>query len=110
MKVLAIQGGVSKELLSFLGRIIVHDGPKEELEFLFPKHRDGQATFVEVTLIEGRLQDGRPAMWLRDHPDMDTVTWPLDPADFVQLTGQTREQEREVIVSAIRRTGQGSKP
>ena len=92
--VLAIEGGVSRELLSFMGRVIVHDS-KKELEFLFPKYRDGQVRFVEAILTEGgRLLDGRPVMWLRDHPEMDTVRWPLDERDFVQLTGQTRRQEQ----------------
>lgn len=82
MKVLAIEGGVSKELLSFMGQVIVHDGTLKELEFLFPKWKDGQVRFVEVSMDGGTLNDGRPTLWLRDHPDMDTVTWPLDPKDF----------------------------
>jgi hypothetical protein len=100
VKVLAIEGGASHELLSFMGRVIVHDGTVKELEFLFPK---GQVHFVEVVLEGGTLRDGRPTIWLREHPDMDTVTWPLDPADFVPLTGETREQAQRTIVAALRR-------
>jgi len=106
MKVLAIEGGVSGELLSFMGRIIVHDGTMEELLFLFPKHRDGQVNFVELVLEDGNhLRDGRPTMWLRDHPDMDTVQWPLREQDFVRLRGQSRKQEAEIIANAIRKAG-----
>lgn len=105
MKVLAIEGGASQELLSFGGRVIVHDN-KWELEFLFPKYRDGQVRFMEVELEGGKLKDGRPTMALRDHPDMDTVRWPLSEADFIQLRGQTREQEAEIIAAQIRRAGQ----
>lgn len=102
MKVLAIEGGASRELLSFGGAVIVHDGSTHELEFLFPKYRDGQVRFIEVDLVEdNRLQDGRMTMWLRDHPDMDTVEWPLDPAKFVPLQGQTKEQENEIIAAGI---------
>lgn len=104
MKVLAIEGGVSGELLSFMGRVIVHDGPRQELEFLFPKYRDGQVRFVEVNLAgSDTLQDERPTMWLRDHPSMEMVRWPLNPADFVPLTGETKKQEAEKILAAIRR-------
>ena len=106
MKVLAIEGGASRELLSFMGQVIIHDGTVNELQFLFPKYRDGQVRFVEVTIEGGTLQDGRPVMWLRDHPDMDTVQWPLREQDFVPLTGQTRRQEAEIIAAGIRRAGQ----
>jgi hypothetical protein len=81
-KVLAIEGGLSKELLSFMGQVIVHDGTMKELEFLFPKWKDGQVRFVVVEAEDGKLRDGRLTMWLRDHPDMDLVTWPLDPKKF----------------------------
>lgn len=103
MKVLAIEGGASQELLSFRGRVIVHDGPKKELEFLFPKYIDGQVRFVEVELKGGTLRDGRPVMWLRDHPDMDMVRWPLREADFVLVRGQTRRQDAEIIAAQLQR-------
>lgn len=106
MKVLAIEGGMSRELLSFLGRVIVHDGSREELEFLFPKWKNGQVRFVEVMLSEGyHLQDGRPTMWLRDHPDMDMVRWPLDRRDFNLVDGSSRN-DGAVITAAIRRAGE----
>ena len=82
MKVLAVQGGASGELLSFRGQVIVHDGTMEELEFLFPKWVDGQVKFVELELVGGSIADGRPVMWLKDHPDLDMVRWPLRREDF----------------------------
>lgn len=105
----AIEGGVSRELLSFMGRVIVHDNLRE-LEFLFPKYRDGQVRFVEVELDGDRLRDGRPTMPLKDHPDMDMVTWPINPANFVRLTGQTKAEEAQIVAAAIRRSGQRRLP
>lgn len=112
MRVLAIEGGASRELLSFMGQVIVHDGDIRELQFLFPKYRDGQVRFVEVELVEGSgtLKDGRPTLWLRDHPDMDMVRWPLREEDFVQLTGETREQANEAIAAGIRRAAEQAPP
>lgn len=78
----ALKGGVSGELLSYRGRVMVHDN-KVELEFLFPKWRDGQVEFVEVRVNDGTLShDGRPTMPIAEHPDLDMVKWPLNPADF----------------------------
>ena len=106
----AIEGGASRELLSFQGLVIVHDN-KRELEFLFPKYRDGQVRFVEVILGEGNiLQDGRPTMWLRDHPDMDTVRWPLREEDFVQLKGVPREQEHRLIAAGVQEAAKLAPP
>jgi hypothetical protein len=69
----AIVGGTSGELLTYRGRAIVHDD-KSEMEYLLPNSR-----IIRVT--DGDL--GQPVMQLRDHPDMASVKWPLDRADFV---------------------------
>lgn len=60
-------GVVSGEILTYQGRAIVHEN-KQELEYLFPANR-------VVPL---------PSYWgeeltfpLKDHPDMDTVQFPL---------------------------------
>jgi hypothetical protein len=60
-------GAVSGEILTFQGRALVHEN-KQELEYLFPANR--------VVLL--------PSYWgeelvlpLKDHPDMDTVQFPL---------------------------------
>lgn len=61
-------GASSGEILTYRGFAIVHEN-KRELEYLFPANR--------VVPI--------PAYWgldltipLKDHPDMDTVVFPLD--------------------------------
>lgn len=65
-------GGITRELLTHQGRAILHDD-KAELEFLFP--------FAQVTKVtDGDL--GQPWMWLRDHPDMAAVRFPLRREDF----------------------------
>jgi hypothetical protein len=68
----ALKGGVSGELISWQGRVLVHDNPRE-LQYLFPK--------MEVVEIPVN-PDGRPTMWVGDHPELATVQWPLDPKDF----------------------------
>jgi hypothetical protein len=101
----ALQGGVSGELLSFRGRVLVHDN-RAEMEFLFPKHKDGQVRIIEVKVIGATLvHDGRPTMPLKNHPDLDMVKWPLDPKKFVPVTGDGR-RDREAIVAGIRRAGE----
>lgn len=71
-RVYAMVGPVSGELLSHEGRVICHDN-RRELEWLFP-----QVRVVEVP----RAGLGRPLMSLRNHPDMQGVTWPLNPDEF----------------------------
>lgn len=67
------------EPLSWRGRVLVHDGPAAEVEFILPTVRT-----VEVAgpteRVAARL--GRPVMRLRDHPDLASVRWPLDRRDF----------------------------
>jgi len=65
----ALKGSVSGELLTYGGRILVH-GDRGELEWLFPNER--------VVAYDGAL----PTLPVRDHPDMDAVTWPLKKEDF----------------------------
>lgn len=65
----ALRGSVSGELLTYGGRILVH-GDRGELEFLFP----GEG----VVPYDGAL----PTMCIADHPDMASVTWPLNRKDF----------------------------
>jgi len=69
----ALRGDVSRELLSYRGQVLVH-GDRAELEFLIPYG----AKTVEVNL--DRL--GRPYLWIRHHPEMTWVTWPLRKEDF----------------------------
>lgn len=68
----ALWGDLANSYLTFHGRVIVH-GDRAELEHLFPKQR-----VVPVP-------DGLPAdelFWLRHHPDMADVTFPLQREDF----------------------------
>jgi hypothetical protein len=72
----ALKGELSGELISYGGRVLVHDNPRE-LQFLFPK-----MTVVEVSMNGDGLADGRATMPVRDHPQLVDVTWPLDPNNF----------------------------
>ncbi|HET9234929.1 MAG TPA: hypothetical protein VFP10_12380 [Candidatus Eisenbacteria bacterium] len=69
----------SGEPFSFRGKVILHDGPAAEVEYILPTVRT-----VEVRgpaeRVSARL--GRPVMRLRDHPDLASVRWPLDRRDF----------------------------
>lgn len=75
----AMVGSVTGEILSYAGRMVLHDN-RAELEWLCPG--------VRVVELPGRSPEevahryGRPAMLLRDHPDMAPVRWPLDRRDF----------------------------
>lgn len=74
----AIEGKRSGELLSYRGAVLYHDN-KRELEWLFPKqYASGAYRTVELP-VSGI---GRPIMRLADHPDMQAVRFPLDPAEF----------------------------
>jgi len=69
----AMVGRRSGELLSYGGRVLVHDN-RDELQFLFPRAR-----IVRVT--DGEL--GQPTMSIKQHPSMVSVSWPLRREDFV---------------------------
>lgn len=76
----AMAGHLSREVLSFEGRMVVHPD-RAELEFLI----GDSARLVELTGStpeEVAHRYGRPAMLLRHHPDMAAVTWPLDRKAF----------------------------
>lgn len=104
MRVFAIEGALSRELMTFMGRVIVHDNLRE-MEFLFPKYRDGRYRFVEVDLDgDVQLLDGRGILWLKDHPDMDLVRWPLREQDFIPLTGETKRQLTEKMLAVLHRS------
>lgn len=75
----AMIGTATGEILSYRGRMVLHDNPAE-LDWLLPGTR-----VVELrgtTPAEVGVRYGRPAMLLRDHPDMASVRWPLDRKDF----------------------------
>lgn len=60
-------GRTTKDALSYKGKIIVHDNA-EELAYLFPNER--------VAPLPSYVDDSL-TMSLKDHPDMDSVQFPL---------------------------------
>lgn len=60
-------GRTTKDALSYRGKIIVHDN-KAELEFLFPNERVAPLP---------KYVDSSLTIALKDHPDMDSIQWPL---------------------------------
>ena len=71
MRLWALVGASTGELLSYRGAVMVHED-RAELEYLVPGTRT----------VEVPADLGQPLMALRDHPDMAAVTWPLDRRDF----------------------------
>jgi hypothetical protein len=67
----AIMGNQTHDLLTYGGRVIVHEN-KAEMAFLFPTH----------TVIEFEPRPNDPVMELTDHPDLASTTFPLNRADF----------------------------
>lgn len=63
----AIVGRNSGELLSWRGRVLVHDD-KSEVEFLLPNER--------VVPLPSWIDESL-TMALKDHPDMEAVQFPL---------------------------------
>jgi hypothetical protein len=55
---------------TFKNRVLVHDC-REEMEFLFPRHK-----IVEVT------GTSMPIMWVKHHPQVQSVTFPIDRSTF----------------------------
>lgn len=70
-KVYALVGAVTGEFLTYQGAVLCH-GDKAELQWLVPNAR-----VVELPSIIGL-----PKMWLKDHPDMAAVRWPLTKEQF----------------------------
>lgn len=69
----ALQGTTSRDLLTWGGRVLVHDS-RAELEFLF-------AGDVRVTECPRDIPPEQ-TLDIRHHPQLAAVTWPLDPEDF----------------------------
>lgn len=75
----ALKGGVSGELISYGGRVLVHDN-RRELDYLFPNL---EVVEIKVGDDDG-LYAGRPTMSVKEHPQVaDNVQWPLDKNDWV---------------------------
>lgn len=82
MKVFALQGGASRELISYHGLVLIHDN-RAEMEWLFPMMDVVEVTIIEGTMAYGSLKDGRATMSIKDHPQFEGVSWnPLRKEDF----------------------------
>jgi hypothetical protein len=68
----ALQGETSKELLTYGGRVLVHDNPTE-LEFLIAGAR--------VVAVPRDIPPDQ-TMPVRYHPSLVSVRWPLRREDF----------------------------
>lgn len=68
----AMEGPNSKQLLSYQGKVLVHDD-RAELEFLFPGVR-----VVEPGVALAQY-DTLP---VKEHPDLGHLEWPLRREDF----------------------------
>lgn len=68
MKKWCLVGASSGEVLTYQMRAIVHEN-KRELEYLFPANR---------VVPLPNYWDEAATIPLKDHPDMDTVVFPLD--------------------------------
>lgn len=69
----ALEGEMSRQLLSWRGLIIVHDD-RAELEWLIT----GKLHSVELP----RTIEVEHTIWVKDHPDFQSVAWPLERQDF----------------------------
>jgi len=72
----AIMGQVTRDLLTYRGRPVVHDN-RDELQWLLPG-----AVLVRVSDQDLRARSPLPPLPLRDHPDMAGAAWPLDREEF----------------------------
>lgn len=68
----ALVGAHTGDLLTFRGRVIVHD-QRHEMEWVFPNSR-------VVRVADGESLG--PTISLKDHPDMASFRWPLRREDF----------------------------
>jgi hypothetical protein len=75
----ALQGIISRELLSYKNCVMVHDNPHEAGWLI---------TNANVVQMKGETPHDvanwllRRVMLLRDHPDLSHVRWPLQSNDF----------------------------
>lgn len=69
----ALQGALSRDLLTWNGRVLVHDNPAE-MEFLFT----GDVRVIDCP----RDIPPEETLQIRFHPQLAAVTWPLDRRNF----------------------------
>jgi hypothetical protein len=69
----ALQGALSRDLLTWNGKVLVH-GDKAEMEFLVT----GDVRVIPCP----RNIPPEQTLEIRFHPNFASVTWPLDRKDF----------------------------
>lgn len=69
----ALQGTTSRDLLTWNGKVLVHHN-KVEMEFLFK----GDVRVIDCP----RDIPPEQTLEIRFHPQLASVTWPLDRKDF----------------------------
>lgn len=87
----AIYGQRSADLLTFEGRVIVHDN-RGELEFLLPRSR-----VVRVTAADVRRRSPLPPLQLRDHPGLSHLRWPLTRDQFQEGSRHGRRVAKDRV-------------
>lgn len=70
-----VMGARSRDFLTYMGRVIVHDN-KAELEFLIR----GEVRIMELP----RDWPVDQTISIKDHPDFASVQWPLTRNQFVR--------------------------
>lgn len=69
----ALQGAISRDLLTWNGKVLVHNS-KAEMEFLIA----GDVKVIDCP----RDIPPEETLPIRYHPQLAAVTWPLDRKDF----------------------------
>ena len=77
----AFMGPITRELLSYGGKVMVHDN-REEMAFLIPDIRIIELPGSTPEEVSEKL--GRPTMLLKDHPENANLVWPLDRRRFIK--------------------------
>lgn len=77
MTIYAARGDISRELLSYGGKVLTHDN-EGEMAFLL-----AGCTIVPLP-SSFKAED---TMRLQDHPGLEAVRWPLRRADFIRKAG-----------------------
>lgn len=79
-----MQGLISKELITFNGKVIVHNN-RAEMEFLF----------VGVRVIECPKEfESNQLIKVRNHPDFSSYLWPLSRNRFNDGPSQSYDNHR----------------
>lgn len=78
MSLYALYGAATGDLLTLGGRPLVHDD-RAELDYLIDTRK---TRVVQVTVGDLEQRSPLPPLWLRDHPGLSHLRWPLRREDF----------------------------